>query len=73
MVMRHHHELANLLIFILRAFKIFIAHNYQREIHPTSFYIKYYSSKVLRLRIEAFKYKFAMAREERGGSECGVL
>ena len=27
----------------------------------------------LRLRIEAFKYKFAMAKEERGGSEWGVL
>ena len=35
----------------------------------------YYSiaTRKLRLRIEAFKYKFAMAREERGGSECGVL
>ena len=35
--------------------------------------ILWYTCIIIRLGIEAFKYKFAMAREERGGSECGVL
>ena len=35
--------------------------------------LEYYDTHVLRLRIEAFKYKVAMAREERGGNECGIF